>query len=82
MAKIVTSFTATPAASEQLGKISKLTGLDKSAIINGSIEALWSIFASGGLRAAPSVIEVLGLTGGAGGGFYLAGQRESYEDTT
>jgi hypothetical protein len=74
--KIVKSFTINPAAVEQLENISRLTGLDQSAVINGAIEAIWSVFASGGLRAAPSLIEVLGLTGKAGSGFYLEGKRE------
>ena len=76
MPKITKSFTINQAAVEQLENISELTGLDQSAIINGSIEALWSVFASGGLREAPSVIEVLGLTGTAGMGFYLEGKRK------
>lgn len=79
MTKITKAFTITPAAGEQLESISRLTGLDQSAIINGSIEAVWSVFATGGLRAAPSIIEVLGITGKAGSGFYLEGKREEYE---
>ena len=81
MPKITKSFTLTPSAVEQLVGISELAGMDQSAVVEGAIQAVWGIFASGGFRATPSVIEVLGLTGRAGGGFYLGGERkEAYEE--